>query len=158
MDENKKKEIIKKLIAWANEIGNYEDFWKKNSDLGKTNIRSTATAILQASCFDEAILFLKYKKSREKTGWDKKIGDKGIFADVIIEKMKKIADECGKPKEKDCNNEKVEEWEKYALEFSARFLGYLYWKVYGIKDDKKNEKSEDKKDSKGKLKSKKIAK
>jgi len=141
MKEEARKEIIKMLVKWAEEIGGEEEireeneeldkkkkFWGKNKELGKTNIRTTATAILQASCYDEVKLFLEYKGARKNTGWDKLFDDKNTFAEYIIKKLDELRKKVNKKYEEDPTFDK----EKEVIELAARFLGYIYWKIYGL--------------------------
>ncbi|WPX08784.1 hypothetical protein [Anaerocellum danielii] len=138
MKEEARKEIIKMLTQWAEEIGNNIKFWKKNEELGKTNIRTTATAILQASCFDEVKLFLEYKGARRNTGWDESFGDCGTFAEFIIKKLEELKKKIDEKYKEDPTFDS----EKEVIELSARFLGYIYWKVYGLEDSKGNNKEQ----------------
>lgn len=114
-----KDQIIKKLIEWANEIGDNTSFWGAQKDLGKTNIRSTAAAILNAECYDEAKLFIQYKTARKGSGWDANFKDNKSFGQYIVEKMDEIYKMCEKN-------------DKEALKFMAKFFGYIYWKIYGL--------------------------
>jgi len=140
MKEEAKKEIVKMLTQWAEEIGCNKNFWTQNKELGKTNIRTTATAILQASCYDEIRLFLEYKGSRKNTGWDKPFDNSGTaskenkktFAEYIIEKLDELKEKVDEVYSKDPTFDK----EKEVIELSARFLGYIYWKIYGLVDQK----------------------
>ncbi|ADQ42020.1 hypothetical protein Calkr_2597 [Caldicellulosiruptor acetigenus I77R1B] len=135
MKEEARKEIIKMLVQWADEIGENKNFWKQNRELGKTNIRTTATAILQASCYDEVKLFLEYKGSRKNTGWDKPFNNNTTFANYIINKIEDLRKKVDEKYKEDPTFDK----EKEVIELAARFLGYIYWKIYGLVNQKENE-------------------
>ncbi|AEM74980.1 hypothetical protein [Caldicellulosiruptor acetigenus] len=135
MKEEARKEIIKMLVQWADKIGENKNFWKQNRELGKTNIRTTATAILQASCYNEVKLFLEYKGSRKNTGWDKLFNNNTTFANYIISKIEDLRKKVDEKYKEDPTFDK----EKEVIELAARFLGYIYWKIYGLVNQKENE-------------------
>lgn len=110
--------IISKLIKHVNIIADNNCF----KNLGKTNIRSTATAILNASSIEEIKLYIFYKSSKKDSGWDNtiKVENKekklGEYINCVIDEIYK-----------DCNGD-----EKQTIKYAAKFLGYLYWRLYGV--------------------------
>lgn len=127
--KKKSKEMKEMLIKFVNEIGDNVEFWNSSTHkkkkikekIGSGNIRKLALAASNADCYQELKLFIKYKTSRDGTGWDEIFHKEKKFGNVILEYLDKIYDKS--------------ENEKDALENISRFFGYLYWKKKEIGDE-----------------------
>lgn len=118
------------LLKYVNEIGDNQKFWdakyKRSNDtnknkIGSNNIRELATLALNADCYEEFRLFIKYKTAKGN-GWDAHFNNNGEkFGDVIIKYIDKIYEASNKD-------------DKEALRNIGRFFGYLYWKKRIIGD------------------------
>lgn len=109
--------INETLIRYVNEIGEKKEFWKDNKNkIGSNNIRQLAVVALNADCYEELKLFIKYKTVKGN-GWDSVFDHKSNkkFGDVIIEYLDKIYEASNKCDKDTLNN-------------ISRFFGYLYWR------------------------------
>lgn len=121
--------INETLLKYVNEIGGNQKFWdakyKRSNDtiknkIGSNNIRELAVLALNADCYEEFKLFIKYKTAKGN-GWEAYFDEGERFGDVIIRYIDKIYEASNKN-------------DKEALQNISRFFGYLYWKKRIIGD------------------------
>jgi len=121
--------INETLLKYVNEIGGNQKFWdakyKRSNDtiknkIGSNNIRELAVLALNADCYEEFKLFIKYKTAKGN-GWEAYFDEGERFGDAIIRYIDKIYEASNKN-------------DKEALQNISRFFGYLYWKKRIIGD------------------------
>ncbi|MDO6354868.1 hypothetical protein Q3V94_07210 [Caloramator sp. CAR-1] len=89
-----------------------------NKDIGSTNIKSLSAMVLNADCYEEIELFIKYKTGKGN-GWEKTLpNSKQKFGDFIINKIREIKN--------------VSKDDKEAIKNISLFFGYLYWLKRGL--------------------------
>lgn len=121
--------INETLLKYVNEIGGNQNFWddkfgkykvQNKKLIGSNNIRQLAILALEADCYEEFRLFIKYKTAKGN-GWEAYFDEGERFGDVIIRYIDKIYEASNKN-------------DKEALQNISRFFGYLYWKKRIIGD------------------------
>lgn len=89
-----------------------------NSSIGSSNLKSLSAMVLNADCYEEIELFIRYKTGKGN-GWEKTLPKSNKkFGDFIIEKIREIKNESGD--------------DKKAIENISLFFGYLYWLKRGL--------------------------
>ncbi|GFR35914.1 hypothetical protein [Thermobrachium celere] len=95
------------------------NYWDSNNEednkykVGKSNIRSVASAVQNAECFEEIKLYIEYKKAKGN-GWDVRIGDT-TFADKVIRHLNELTEDLN---------------EQEKIKVASKYFGYLYWAIY----------------------------
>lgn len=95
-----------------------------NSSIGSSNLKSLSAMVLNADCYEEIELFIKYKTGKGY-GWERTLPNSNKkFGDYIIEKIREIKKESVDDKE--------------AIENISLFFGYLYWLKRSLEDQGNN--------------------